>query len=169
MLRLVRLTGTAVINVLVGNVQSYEPVVKSALENQGWNISAVRITKSALAIFSSNVNIAIDANVDDSFSAEQARQNAVNVLTTIPGDSIAYYGSPLFTDVNLQVLSDSINPTANQDTTQQGNFSEIIKSVGDAVLKAGAGAVGDTAKNSSTPIAIAAVVIVGMLLILKRK
>lgn len=165
-LRPVILTGTAQLNILVGNADAYESTIQQALQSHGWNINAVRITKQTL--FANQINISIDANVDTQFSAEQARINAEQDLAAIPGDSYAYYGSNLLSNVNLKILSDSSPQNTDIDTTSTDAVSNILHGIVNAANEATQNIVKGAAPSLGVaiPLAIAAV---GIVLILKKK
>lgn len=160
-LRPVALTGTAQLNILVGNVFNYEGTIKAALESAGWNISAVRITKQTL--FTNQINITIEANVDSAYTAEQARQNATQLLSTIPGESYAYVGSSLLSNVSLQVLRDGTPSNASQDATNNDAVSTILNAVGNTALNTVKDSTVGLTKNPLFPVALIGFAVVGLL------
>lgn len=162
MSRIVVLSGTAQLNLLIRDPFNYEAVIKDALTNAGFTINAVRVTQQTF--FSNAINITIESYVNDEFSAEQQRVGIENALANIAGQSYVYYNSPLLSNVNLSILSDGQAATINHDTTDQNALQSILDSIGNAALDVPK----DFAKNSITPIAIAALAIFAVIYFIPR-
>lgn len=160
--RLVVLSGTAQLNLLIRDPFNYESVIKDALVNAGFTINSVRVTQQTF--FSNAINITIDSYVNDEFSAEQQRVSVINTLSNITGQSYVYWGSPLLSNVDLSILSDGQAANINHDTTDQNALQTILDSIGNAALDVPK----DFAKNSITPIAIAAVAIFAVIYFIPR-
>ena len=169
MRRLVILTGTATLNVVIGEASSYASTIREALTAQGFAVVNVKVNKPQL--FLSTINITIECNVDSQYSAEDARRSAIDVISNI-GIQGSWFPNPLniaamvlagsaFSNVSLSILSDGQPATATSDATLNDALSNIT-SFGAGVVKQ---AVDNTTKNVATPIAIAGVVGLGIILI----
>lgn len=160
--RLIVFTGTADFNVIIGDIGNYEPTVRDAFINAGWDIVTVRMNKAVL--FTTGVNITIEANVVNYISAEDARVVATDVLNSI---QIGYlYQGPLFTDVALRVLSEGPLSNAPGDTTLNTTLSKITSTASQLAtdaIKEGAKGLGG---NIGIPLAIGAVIL-GILVLYK--
>ncbi len=162
--RLVILTGSASINSI--GTYAFENIIRDALTNQGFNVSAVRV--SIQGALSSNINITLELDVDNAYTAEQARASAINVLSSMPNpDSILNVigGKPL-SNVSLQVVSDGTtvpfnDPTVNTTSSLDSMLQSITSGVGSVASSATAG----LAANSFTPIMIGVVAIVAIFLL----
>lgn len=160
--RLVVLSGTAQLNILVGNVSSYESTIFNHLTNAGFSIAAVRVVKNTL--FTNQINLTIESYVNAEFSAEQQRQGIVNSLSNVRGESWAYWDSPLLSNVNLHILSDGQANTIGQDTTQSDALQNIINGIGHIAGNTVHDATVGAASNISTPIMIGVVAIAALFL-----
>lgn len=173
--RLVVLSGTLAFNRLIGDVENYTDYVRQAFTAAGWNIAALRLVKGTL--FSSSCNITIEAYVESSYTAEQARANATSLLgelaTPLGWQDVvvpigAYFGSgKLFSNIALYVLSDNAPQTINRDTTGTTAVDKILNSIGNAAIDIPKNAISNITSNPATPIAIAAGVIL-LVVILKK-
>lgn len=114
-LRLVVLSGTASFNQTFGDVSNLQPTIKTWLEDNGFSVAAVRTNKQAL--FGNTVNIELELNAYDNYTAEQVRQSAMNVLSSIQRFWITGYYNVL-ASVNLRVVQDYKTTT----TAKQSSF-----------------------------------------------
>lgn len=162
-LRSVVLSGTAQLNILVGNVSAYEQTIFNALTNAGFSINAVRVVKQTL--FTNQINITIESYVDSQYTAEQQRSAIVNALAAISGESYAYYGSPLLSNINLHILSDGEANVTHTDSTGSDALQSILNSIGHTATSTVHDAAVSTASNVATPIMIGVVAIAGILLL----
>lgn len=162
MSRLVVLTGTAQINIVIGDVVNYEKNIADALSNAGFDVKAVRISKGF--IFSNGINITIECYVNDQYTAQQARENATAVIGSIPNVNFSFsFADRLFSQVSLQVLSDGRPLNATEDATQNDTLAKILRTGENVVNKA----TENLTSNIGTPLAIGAVVIVVFLALRK--
>lgn len=151
MSRLVILTGTLDINQLFGSTTDAEQVIASALQNQGFNVTSVRVTEQGL-LRGGGGNITIEVNVDDAYTAEDARVSAILVIQSIPNSAWAIgQSNQMFTNVALKILSDGKSPTASTDATLDTMLNNLYQSAGTAIK--------NTTSNVGIPVAVAAVVI----------
>lgn len=159
--RIVVLTGTVAMNLIIGNVYDYEQYIKDFFNARGWDVIAVRLIKDYY--FSGVINISIELNLYDNFTAEQARAAAVGVLNSIPNPSWLPLGQFLLSNVKLQILSDAKPLTTNKDETDVSNIGELLDFTGDLIKDTAKGA----AENPLTPIALVGGAIVIILLLKK--
>jgi hypothetical protein len=162
-MRLVVLTGTAQLNVVIGEVVNYEKNIADALTYAGFDVRNVGISKSF--IFSNGINITIEINVDDQYSAQEARESATAVIGSIPNVNFSFsFAERLFSNVSLSVLSDGKGLIATTDATQNDTLSKALNAASGLATTA----TKNITSNIGTPIAIAAGV-VALVFILKRK
>lgn len=162
MSRLVVLTGTAQLNVVIGEVANYEKNIADALSNAGFDVKSVRISKGV--VFSNGINITIECYVDDQYSAQQARESAAAVIGSIPNVNFSFsFAERLFSQVSLQVLSDGKPLTASEDATQNDTLAKLLRTGENVVTSA----TENLTSNIGTPLAIGAVVIVAFLALRK--
>lgn len=162
MSRLVVLTGTAQINVVIGDVVNYEKNIADALSNAGFDVKSVRISKGV--VFSNGINITIECYVDDHYTAQQARESAAAVIGSIPNVNFSFsFADRLFSQVSLAVLSDGKPLTATEDAVNNDTLTKLL-STGEVLVNK---ATENLTSNIGTPLAIGAVVIVVFLALRK--
>lgn len=155
MSRLVVLTGTAQLNVVIGEAVNYEKNIADALSNAGFDVKGISISKGV--IFSNGINITIECYVDDQYTAQQARESATAVIGSIPNVNFSFsFADRLFSQVSLQVLSDGKPLTATENAVENDTLRKLLRT-GENVVNT---ATENLTSNIGTPLAIGAVVIV---------
>lgn len=132
-MRKVLITGTMTANAstLFSNITDYEPLVKQALLDNGWNIVSVKLVGSWTSYV---VQVAIEANVYENFSLDQVRQGAANVLSNIfYKNSWVFDGSyPIFTNVYLNA-SEAGQAQIDQVFNQNNSISDVANNAGNQI------------------------------------
>jgi hypothetical protein len=144
--RLVILTGEVYVRAF--DAQDYQAAIGDALSRQGFNVANLVLSSFYLSF---GYAIKIEIYVDAAYTAEQARQSALQTIGGVSG----------ITSVNLSILSDNAPATTNTDSTTQDALTQNLESL----LKS---AVTNTTGNVGFPIGIA-VVVVGAIFLLRRR
>ena len=102
--RVVVLRGSTTVSQLFSpNLFDIRSWIKTALENAGFSVNAVRMSAAGWVGYSNNLEIEI--NVYLNFTAEQARQNAIQAIDSYT----ANFGmNRVFLNTTLSVVSDSL-------------------------------------------------------------
>jgi hypothetical protein len=160
--RLVVLTGTAQLNVVIGEAVNYEKNIADALSNAGFDVKNVAISKGI--IFGNGINVTIECYVDDQYTAQQARESATAVIGSIPNVNFSLsFADRLFSQISLQVLSDGRPLTATENAVNNDTLTKLL-STGEVIVNK---ATENLTSNIGTPLAIGAVVIVVFLALRK--
>jgi len=168
--RLIVLTGSLQVSGYASaNTGTLAELIRQTFTNAGWSLSSVRLTQQI--INPSILNITIEANVFDTFTAEQARQTAANLLATGFVTTAGLFGigggNPLFSNVALQILNEGALPNAVSDTTNSGLYSALtqVANAAAGIAKTGVeNAAANTGLGLSLPIAAVGILIVIMVM-----
>jgi hypothetical protein len=137
--RLVVLSGTAEFNQSVGSIDAIRPDVEQALKLQGFDVAAVRITKSGLTRFST-LNIQLELNVYNNYTAEEVRQSAINTLANAKRRWFGDFN--YLTNVTMKVVN-NYQTTTKDNGADQSTLEKQVKDLANALdptkLLSGAG------------------------------
>lgn len=116
--RVVVLGGTAVLK-RADNFGDVVGFVTKKFKEANWDIIG-NITFTSAGYFSDKYNISLQANVLNSFTAEQARQSATDVLANIKEDNILFANESYFTEISLGVMADKAEFVASYNKDNDG-------------------------------------------------